>query len=51
MYFIGGAAALVAVLVFRRNLAAELVAFQGFGIFTLPAEEPVSALELMNHDL
>lgn len=45
LYYAGAAAALVAALIFRRNLGAELTAFNGFGILTIPAEEPVSALD------
>jgi hypothetical protein len=45
LYRIGGVAALLAVLVFRRNLSAELTAFNGFGLFAVPATLPVSAAE------
>ncbi|MBN2549055.1 MAG: hypothetical protein JXB15_07860 [Anaerolineales bacterium] len=43
LFILGGIAALLAVFVFRRNLGAELVAFQGFGIFTLPEPYPIHA--------
>ena len=45
MYRVGAAAALLAVVFFRRNLGAELTQFNGFGLFTVPAIPPVSALE------
>lgn len=45
LYYSGAAAALIAVLIFRRNLGAELMAFNGFGILMIPAEEPFSALD------
>lgn len=45
LYYAGGVAALIAVLVFRRNLAAELALAKGFGVFDVPAEVPGSALE------
>lgn len=45
IFYAGGVAALLAVLVFRRNLSAELSAFQGFGLFDVPAEAPSSALD------
>ena len=38
-------AALLTVFVFRRNLGAELMAFHGFGIFSVPETMPVSATE------
>jgi hypothetical protein len=42
---VGGVAALIAVLFFRRNLGAELVGFRGFGIIDVPATPPGSAIE------
>ncbi len=45
LYRIGAFAALLAVFVFRRNLGAELMAFNGFGILTVPSTMPVSAAE------
>lgn len=45
IYIIGGIAAFLAVLVFRRFLAVELMAFNGLGIFQMPQIEPTSALE------
>jgi len=42
---IGGAAAIIAVIFFRRNFGAELVGFKGFGLFDVPAMHPRSALE------
>ena len=44
LYIIGGIAALIAVVVFRRFLAVELMAFNGFGIFDVPPTEPTTAL-------
>ncbi len=40
LYRVGGAAALIAVLVFRRNLGSELVGFKGFGIFDISGHTP-----------
>jgi len=45
LYIAGGAAALLAVIVFRRNWSAELTAFHGFGIFEIPNPLPSNALE------
>lgn len=45
LYQLGGIAALLAVFVFRRNLGAELMAFHGFGLFSVPETMPVSATE------
>jgi hypothetical protein len=45
LYRAGGAAALVAVLFFRRNFGAELIGFRGFGLFDVPAAPPVTAAE------
>lgn len=45
LYQLGGIAALLAVFVFRRNLGAELMAFHGFGLFSVPETLPVSATE------
>ena len=36
LYMLGAIAALLAVFVFRRNMGAELTAFRGFGVFTVP---------------
>jgi hypothetical protein len=44
IFIVGGLAAFLAVLVFRRFLAVELMAFNGFGIFTMPPFEPTTAL-------
>ena len=45
LYWIGGVAALVAAIIFRRNLAAEYLLFRGLGVFhTGPSALPVSAL-------
>ncbi len=44
LYTIGGAAALIAVLVFRRNFGTELVTFTGFGVFDVPELFPSTAL-------
>jgi len=45
LYITGGVAALLAVIFFRRNWSAELIAFKGFGIFNVPETLPKSALE------
>ena len=45
IYITGGVAALLAVLIFRRFFAVELMAFNGFGIFEIPPNEPATALE------
>lgn len=45
LYITGGVAALVAVIVFRRFFAVELMTFNGFGIFEVPPTEPATALE------
>jgi hypothetical protein len=45
LYRVAGVAALVMVIVFRRNFATELITFSGFGIFDVPAAHPASALE------
>ncbi|MBN1813934.1 MAG: DUF4386 family protein [Anaerolineae bacterium] len=45
LYRIGGAAILIAVVIFRRNFGAELVGFRGFGIFDVPAMPPSSAID------
>lgn len=45
LYRLGALAALIAVVVFRRNFGAELMAFGGFGIFDVPATAPTSAVE------
>ena len=44
LYRIGTYAALIAVIFFRRYLSAELMAFNGFGIFDVPKEAPVTAI-------
>jgi len=43
LYIAGAAAALIAVLFFRRNFGTEMVAFRGFGIFDVPAVHPSTA--------
>lgn len=45
LYRVGAVAALIATFVFRRNLSAEMMVSQGFGIFSMPAVEPVRAVE------
>jgi hypothetical protein len=45
LYAIGGVAALVAVVFFRRNCGAELMGFQGFGFIDVPATLPSSAVD------
>jgi hypothetical protein len=43
LYRIAGVAALIVVLVFRRNFRTELMAFGGFGLFDVPETAPVTA--------
>jgi hypothetical protein len=43
LYRIAGVAALIVVLVFRRNFGTELTAFGGFGLFDVPETAPVTA--------
>jgi hypothetical protein len=45
LYITGGVAALLAVIVFRRFFAVEMMTFNGFGIFEVPPNEPATALE------
>jgi len=45
LYRFGAVAALLAVVLFRRNFGTELVAFRGFGIFDVPAALPVAAVD------
>jgi hypothetical protein len=46
LYLAGAVAALVAVIVFRRNFSIELMQFRGFGIIRgVPAEWPSSAID------
>jgi len=45
LFRIGGVAALLAVIFFRRFLAVELMTFNGFGILEVPPTEPTTALE------
>jgi hypothetical protein len=45
LYITGGVAALLAVLVFRRFFAVEMMTFNGFGVFEVPPNEPATALE------
>ena len=45
LHITGGVAALLAVIVFRRNWSAELTAFKGFGIFNIPETIPTNALD------
>jgi len=45
LYIAGSAAALIAVVFFRRNIGTELVAFRGFGLIDAPATHPISAIE------
>ncbi len=48
LYYIGGTAALIAVVVFRRNYGAEFVISKGFGIFNVPDVIPISAGDWFN---
>jgi hypothetical protein len=45
LYYVGGTAAILAVLFFRRYTGVELVQFGGFGIFDVPETFPVSAVD------
>ena len=45
LYLIGAAAAVAAVLVFRRYFSVEMMQFRGFGIFAVPEAWPTSAAE------
>jgi hypothetical protein len=45
LYIVGGVAALTAVVVFRRNLAVELMTFNGLGLFTMPDAWPNTAVD------
>jgi hypothetical protein len=45
VYRVGALAAFIAVIFFRRNLSAEFAAFNGFGLFEVPAQTPVTAAE------
>lgn len=45
LYRVGGTAALIAVVFFRRNFGAELMGFRGFGIVAVPATLPSSAFD------
>jgi hypothetical protein len=45
LYRIGGVAVLIAVIVFRRNLGEELMAFRGFGVIAVPETTPSSAYD------
>ena len=45
LYRVGAIAAFIAVIFFRRNLSAEFTAFNGFGLFEVPARTPVTAAE------
>jgi len=44
LYRTAAAAALIAVVYFRRNCGTEMVTFRGFGIFNVPMEHPGTAL-------
>jgi hypothetical protein len=43
LFYVGGIAALLAVLIFRRNFGVELLTFNGFGLFEVPEVTPISA--------
>ena len=45
LYFAGAVAAILAVAIFRRNLGVELHTFDGFGVFDVPGEWPITAHE------
>jgi hypothetical protein len=44
LYFMGGAAALIAVVFFRRNFGTEMVTFRAFGIWNVPAVHPSTSV-------
>ncbi len=48
LYLIGGVAAVITVLIFRRNFGVELLTFNGFGLFTVPETTPISAIDWFN---
>lgn len=48
LYILGGAAAVIAVLIFRRNFGVELMTFNGFGLFTVPETTPINAIDWFN---
>lgn len=43
LFYVGGIAALLAVLIFRRNFGVELLTFNGFGFFNVPEVPPIIA--------
>ena len=43
LFYAGGVALLLMVIVFRRNFGVELMTFDGLGLFNMPAIEPVNA--------
>lgn len=45
LYITGGVAAFLAVIIFRRFFAVEMMTFNGFGVFDVPPTEPATALE------
>ena len=45
LFYTGGIAALLVVILFRRNFGVELVTFNGFGLFTVPETMPISAAD------
>jgi len=45
LFIIGGVAAFLAVIIFRRFFAVEMITFNGFGIFDIPSTVPTTALE------
>lgn len=45
LYKVGGVAALIAVVLFRRNLGAELTLLGSFGLLDVPETPPISAVE------
>lgn len=45
LFRIGAISALLAIIVFRRFFAVELMTFNGFGIFDVPTTEPTTAFE------
>lgn len=45
LFYTGGVAALLAVILFRRNFGVELITFNGFGLFAVPETTPISATD------
>lgn len=44
LYYAGGSAAAIMVVIFRRFFATELITFKGFGLFAVPDTTPITAV-------